>query len=503
MKASLRVFFILAALFTISFAHDESSCKHDHLEQDLKFVDVEEDMRALTEEGRSLASASNIRIYVYYDFLKSSASSSYASYIQNELVPPIVSYFENALKVKYPVSGNLVLGSSVSTICEHSTPSILKSGGVAADFFIYYDSEAVSGTEIASTKYCYLSSGTKRPLISRTMINRNQLPVTTDVLLHEKNMYTLMHEMTHAFGFSSSLYSYFIDSNGKQLSGHIKSAKVNGATRTFIDVSPLTTKLRNHFGCSTLQGALMENGGGSGTASSHFERKVFLYDYMTSGSILGRRVSELSLAMLEGSGWYTPNYDYAEPFFFGQGQGCSFVTGSTCTNYDEFCSGSSKGCSPTGRGGGYCSSDSISDGCKYYDPNEDYDCENADGEDYARFPDLEVYGRGAGSKCFSGTLNSRSSTSVNSFCFKYSCSGSGSSTQLQVQVGSHTITCTGEGTKTIDGYYGSINCPDPLTFCNTVGKKYCPRNCMGRGSCSNGTCKCNSGYSGVDCALKA
>jgi len=247
----------------------------------------------------------------------------------------------------------------------------------------------------------------------------------------------------------------------------------------------------------------MENGGGSGTASSHFERKVFLYDYMTSGSILGRRVSELSLAMLEGSGWYTPNYDYAEPFFFGQGQGCSFVTGSTCTNYDEFCSGSSKGCSPTGRGGGYCSSDSISDGCKYYDPNEDYDCENADGEDYARFPDLEVYGRGAGSKCFSGTLNSRSSTSVNSFCFKYSCSGSGSSTQLQVQVGSHTITCTGEGTKTIDGYYGSINCPDPLTFCNTVGKKYCPRNCMGRGSCSNGTCKCNSGYSGVDCALKA
>jgi len=310
-----------------------------------------------------------------------------------------------------------------------------------------------------------------------------------------------MHEVMHGLGFSSSLYRYFINSSGKTLTGHIKSVKVNGKTRTFIDVAPLTSKLRNHFGCSSLQGALMENGGGSSTAASHFERKVFLYEAMCSGSIGGRRISELSLALLEGSGWYSVDYDYAEPFFFGKGQGCSFVTGTSCTNFDEFCSGSSRGCAPHGRGGGSCRSDSISDGCKYYSPVDDYDCDNNDGEDYARLPNLQVYGRGAGSKCFAGTLNTRSSSSPSSFCFRYSCSGSGSNTELEVQVGSKTITCTQEGNKSIDGYYGYVTCPDPETFCTTVGKKFCPRNCMGRGSCVNGKCQCRSGYSGVDCAL--
>jgi len=247
----------------------------------------------------------------------------------------------------------------------------------------------------------------------------------------------------------------------------------------------------------------MENGGGSGTSASHFERKVFLYEHMTSGSINGRRISELSLALLEGSGWYDVDYSYAEPYFFGKGQGCSFVTGTSCTSFDEFCSGSSRGCAPHGRGGGSCRSDSISDGCRYYSPDEDYDCENPDGEDYARLPSLQVYGRGAGSKCFSGTLNTRSSSSTTSFCFKYTCSGSGSSTRVEVQVGSKSVTCTSEGQKSVDGYYGTINCPDPQTFCNGPGKRFCPRNCMGRGSCVSGKCQCRSGFTGVDCALRA
>jgi hypothetical protein len=502
MNASFRVFFLLFALSGyITYAHD---CDHDSIEQDLRFLEVEEDMASL-DGGRILQSGDypNIRIHAYFDYLAQTASSSYYAYVANELIPPAIDYFEAALRVKYPVSGNLKLGSNVNGICERSTPSILQGSGVATDFFIYFDSQAVSGTQIANTKYCYLASGTKRPLIARTMINRNMLPIANgDVLVHEKNMYTMMHEMIHGLGFSGSTYKLFIDANGNTLQGHLKSVKINGYTRTFLDVAPLTDKLRNHFGCSSLEGALLENQGGSATAASHFERKVFLYESMTSGSIADRRISEMTLALLEGSGWYAPDYNYAEPFFFGKGQGCSFVTGSSCSNsFDEFCSGSSRGCSPTGRSGGFCNSDPISDGCKYYNPNFDYDCENDNGADYARLPELQVFGRSAGSKCFTGTLNSRSSNSLNTFCFRYTCSGSGSDTQLQVQVGNHQVTCAQEGSMTIDGYYGTVNCPDPLTFCNTVGVKYCPRNCMGRGTCVNGTCRCNSGYSGIDCAL--
>lgn len=494
MKAFLKALLFLFTFTCISYAFEEYECDHDNIEQDLRFLEVEEDMNP-AEDDRILA-ASKFRIYPYYAFLKSTASAAYAAYFQNKLIPPAIDYFEAALKVKFPLTSNLKVGNSAK-ICERATPQILKTG-VATDFFLYFDSYADSSTQIAATKYCYLASGSRRPLIARVNINRNQLKVTSNVIAHEKNMYVMMHEIMHGLGFSSSTYKLFVNANGKTRTGHIKNIKVNGVTRTFVDVPPLTQKLRTHFGCSTLQGALMENGGGSATASSHFERKVFLYEAMTSGSINGRRISELSLAMLEGSGWYTVNYAYAEPFFFGKGKGCSFVTGSTCA-FSEFCSGSVRGCAPHGRGGGSCVGDTLTGGCRYISAVTDYDCENVNGQDYTRLPGLQAYGRGVGSRCFTGTLNTRASTSKTSFCFKYTCSGK----TLTVQVGTKKITCTQKGIKTIDGYYGSIDCPDPVTFCNGPGKKYCPRNCMGRGTCSNGKCICRSGYKGVDCALNA
>jgi len=496
--------FLALCLITIN-CYEEHTCNHDDHPKDIKFIDIEEETQP--NEGRVLAS-SGFRIFAYYEYLNQTAPSALTAYVQNELIPPIIDYFQNALNVNYRVSGRLLLGSGVKSICERATPSILQSRGVPTDFFIYYDSEANSGTQIANSKYCFLAFGTKRPLVGRTLINRNMLHVPTNVLRHEQNMYTMMHEMMHILGFDRSLFKFYIDSNGKALTGHVKTINIAGATRTVLDLPPLTERLRNFYGCSSLPGAIMENGGGSSTARSHFERKYFNYETMTSGSILGRRISEFSLALLEGTGWYTPDYSYAEPFYFGQGQGCEFI-GSKCnrTNpiFSEYCGAAGRGCAPHGRGGGSCSSDPIMEGCRFNYPSLDYDCENEDGADYARMPELQVYGRGAGSKCFEGTLNSRlSANGKTSFCFKYSCSGNGTETVLSVQVGNDKVTCSKEGTASIDGYYGVINCPDPLTFCNTIGKKYCPRNCMGRGTCmGDGTCQCEAGYSGVDCALNA
>jgi len=156
--------------------------------------------------------------------------------------------------------------------------------------------------------------------------------------------------MIHTFGFSNYQFPNFIDSNGNRRSGHITSAKFGGTTHTVLNVPPLTQKLRDFYGCSTLQGAVLENGGSSSTDGSHFERKFFVYETMSSGSIVGRRVSEFSLALLEGSGWYTIDYSFAEPYYFGQGQGCPFVRDSCTSNnakFNEYCEGSSRGCAPT------------------------------------------------------------------------------------------------------------------------------------------------------------
>jgi len=448
-----------------------------------------------------------IRMTVNYDNLIE-GSDEFKAYIRSELVPLIVDYFQAALAVKQPLTGKLKLASTTKTICGYTTPSALLTG-VTTDFYLIVSSTYDSSSNwIASAGSCALSGTNKRPLVAQMLFNTYYTKPTTDPLIHEKNMYLTLHEMIHALGFTGSSFKNFIDNSGNTLTGHIKSVVLDGQTRTVLDVEPLTSKLRTHFGCSTLEGAFMENDGGSGTAGSHFERRHFLNEVMTSGVIQGLRISEFSLALLEGSGWYMPNYTYADSFYIGQGQGCGFLytscSSNAILNYDEFCeTTSSRACAGVGVAGGVCSSDSRSDGCKYYIPVIEYHCESPDAIDYARLPTKETYSRTAGSKCFNGNLTTKTSGTATSMCFKYTCSGSGLNTTVQVSIGTTSVTCKSEGQISVSGYNGKLKCPDPLTFCNTIGKKGCPRNCMGRGTCVNNQCVCNTGYTGIDCAMNA
>jgi len=494
----LSLFLILLPSYHTEDIFDPASLQ----EIPLEFLDEDTPQ----ETNRLLAdNYDNLRIEANYDNLVDSPAD-YASYIQNELVPPVLSWLQAALKVKSPVVTSIKLGTSTKSICGVAVPSGLYTG-IKADLLVLFNAKIMASTStVASSKVCYLSSATRRPMIATSVFNRNTLTAANgDVLIHERNIYLTIHEMMHNLAFSSQLFPYFIDDNGNTLTGHIKKVTYNSKATTVIDVAPLTDKLREFFGCKTLEGAYLENDGSDGTSGSHFERKLFVYETMSSGVIFGRRVSKFSLAMLEGSGWYVPDYDFAEPYYFGQGEGCNFIYGS-CSSAakefsSEFCSGTAIGCTPWGDYAGKCFRDATSEGCSYIMPDKAYSCENADPASNARLPALQVYGRGLGSKCFMGTLNTKSTTSKTPFCFKYSCSGAGSSTKLTVKVGTKSVVCTKAGTKTVSGYYGSITCPDPLSFCNTIAKEFCPRNCMGRGSCVNNKCQCNRGFTGVDCGL--
>jgi hypothetical protein len=490
----------LLAITTLAFEH---KCTHDHQEMDEpELIDIEEDFNPEGNDhsGRTLASYSNFRIWGYYGLV--TGSSSIKSYVQNDLIPPILDYFSGALRVKYPVVGTLKV--STSSVCSRTTPSALRSG-VNADWAFLVETDS-SSSYVASTVSCSLASGSKRPIVGRITISTQYVKATTDVLLHEKQMICIMHEVIHALGFSKSLYSKWLTSSGKTLTGHIQSATLGGATAIVINAEPLTSRLRQHFGCSSLKGAYMENSGSSGTAGSHFERRQFAFEIMTSGLITQMQTSPFTLALLESTGWYVPDYEgYADTFEWGRGQGCGFLTGScSSSSYSEFCSGSTRSCVATGRGGGSCSTDSRSDNCKWIHPSESYDCDNANADSYARLPSLQAFGRSAGSKCFTGTLNSKSAGSQTTFCFKYSCSGSGSNAQLTLHVGSKSVACTRKGNVSVSGYAGVIHCPDPVEYCGGVGKKNCPRGCMGRGECNgDGFCVCNKGYKGKDCAQRA
>jgi len=150
--------------------NEEFKCTHGEQEYvEPELLDVEEDWNAEgnNHEGRTLASYGQFRAKAYYGFLRSSVS-----YFQNDLIPPILDYFNAALKIKYPVSGLLKVTSGSQ--CGKSTPSSLRSG-MNADYVLMIETEAGSGTWVASTMVCSSASGTRRPLVAHSKINTNKL----------------------------------------------------------------------------------------------------------------------------------------------------------------------------------------------------------------------------------------------------------------------------------------------------------------------------------------
>ena len=79
---------------------------------------------------------------------------------------------------------------------------------------------------------------------------------------------------------------------------------------THVMVTPrVVEEVRRHFNCPTLEGAELEDQGGDGTSFTHWEKRIFQNEAMTGTVHTAKPVyTRLTLALLEDSGWYIPDY---------------------------------------------------------------------------------------------------------------------------------------------------------------------------------------------------
>ena len=87
-------------------------------------------------------------------------------------------------------------------------------------------------------------------------------------------------------------------------------------------------EVRRHFKCPALEGGELEDQGDFGTAMTHWEKRIFHNEAMTGTDSTNPVFSRITLALLEDSGWYIPDYDKAQPLSWGAGAGCDFATKS-------------------------------------------------------------------------------------------------------------------------------------------------------------------------------
>ncbi|XP_050676870.1 leishmanolysin-like peptidase [Leptidea sinapis] len=230
-----------------------------------------------------------------------------------------------------------------------------------ADFVLYVSAVETErcrrGLTVAYASHCQQESALDRPVAGHANFCPGEL--STKYRDMPSVLSTVKHEMLHALGFSVSLFGFYRDDNGEPLTErrqdtgnpplddelqiHKWSERVvknitrpkwmirgGYMERTFhMIVTPrVVREVRDHFNCSTLEGAELEDQGGDGTALTHWEKRLFENEAMTGTHTQNSVFSRITFAMLEDTGWYRADYTHAAPLHWGKNLGCAFATTS-------------------------------------------------------------------------------------------------------------------------------------------------------------------------------
>ena len=170
---------------------------------------------------------------------------------------------------------------------------------------------------LASAGARFLDQDTGRPLIGVVNINKDVDYSKTNSQQYFEGI--IIHEFTHILGFSN----HFFKDIFKNIL--IKEDEF-GIQRAYINSSKVLQVAKKYFNCDSIEGVELEEFGGEGTVGSHWEARILLGEYMNGVVYTPEQViSEFTLALLEDSGYYKPNYYTGGLMQFGKNKGCNFL----------------------------------------------------------------------------------------------------------------------------------------------------------------------------------
>ena len=460
-----------------------------------------------------------IRVYFhYYNF--DLGTPELNSYFSNSLMPAVESFVTKSLKVySYSEKVKLSVNNCLSSVV---VPSEHKTIGVDTDLIIYLGVDNLATADyIAYAGTCQRDTlGLSNAIAGTVILNIPNFAGSAFV----NSIAAVTHEISHVLGFSSSSFNNWRTPSGTlYAASELKLTKtIRGATKILLVTPNIVAKAREAFGCSTLEGIELEEFGGSGTAGSHWDKRVMMNDFMTGYLPAEPIWSTVTLAALQDSGWYTVDYTLAVPPIFGKLQGCGFfnnkcLINEVTTDNRVWCdTQSTYTCDIFALNKGTCKVttetftlppefqyysnpyvggvDDYTDYCPYRSRYSNGSCRGNNKSTAVKSGANDVIG--VKSRCFESTLKQGSTAIVGPYsaCYEVTCV-SGVAT---VKIGTQTIVCPSTGGNfNVPGYAGLITCPASNILCEDVP---CLNMCYGRGSCSKGYCSCFAGYSGNDCS---
>merc|ERR1712100_619010 len=224
------------------------------------------------------------------------------------------------------------------------------SGLASSDFWVIFTARPIfangqDSQTVATALPCDTVPNNGRPSIGYINFNPQQFQeLPNNEAKFQAVLRVGFHEMTHALGFTSSLYDDYRDSRTNNLAvwppGIVTVTRSTPwGPRPVCETPRVQAFARQHYGCATLTGVGFETEGGPGTELSHWKQRQTGEEYMGGFISPTMYISNLTRALFEDMGWYRSNYSFAEDLPWLRGAGCTATT-ERCTsqNWPYFCS---------------------------------------------------------------------------------------------------------------------------------------------------------------------
>ena len=378
----------------------------------------------------------------------------------------------------------------------------VKGRTVPYDLWTYFRAYRAVDSKIADADVCEFDKITGRPIVGYFELNLNAITTKPANLI--LLMGTFVHEFYHILVFNYDLFDKFIKADGSLvgrdnlirqypviIKGQIRQAYIGENVLNFA---------RKFLNYPMLQGVVLENDGGEGSAGSHWEHMYWSTDFMAPSDTNPSLLSELSLSMALDSGWYDVDSRFAETLEYGKGAGVDIQTDSCPTaEINGFCDSEGElSCSPDFKYKARCYTDkTYSEGCLFKQANVVCSIPDSYGIDVD--PNVEILGES--SRC---VMTSTFLKISRPRCAKAECSGT--STIKYTFAKGKTCICEADGgSGSCSDSSISVRCPASVSdFCERMqdGNR-CPADCSGRGLCLGipgyKTCFCTYAWQGVDC----
>lgn len=208
--------------------------------------------------------------------------------------------------------------TNIGTEPKSQNKGILESG---IDLFIFVrfgNNNELGEYTLASAGAKFYDSPSGQPIIGVANINRDISYNIGNSLQYFQA--TILHEFIHILGFAN----YFFDNFYHNV---LKKEDSFGVQRIYLNSTKVVEVAKKYYNCDSIEGVELENYGGTGTTGSHWEERILLGDIM-NGVVYPEEqvISEFTLAVLEDSGYYKPNYYTGGLMQFGKNKGCQFLT---------------------------------------------------------------------------------------------------------------------------------------------------------------------------------